>query len=385
MLKKTEIALRAARIGALAMVVGVSAGLAGCDDDDGDGSSGGPNLGSASLNTADGAKTAVGTLGALISAIDTVDSLSDLTVPEASVAAAEAKASDACEDGGSVDDIGPRNLSSPFSTQPVSVSGSEFKDCRFEIVQGDPNNSNDNDITTSLVINGISEGGSLTDNGDVFLARVGETLQSPLELVYNIKTDIPAQSVGGQSIPASSTNTKLDFGIFYRTDSKSTNADYNEEFILDLSGDYTVSGRASGQNFSAKGSFTSFVGKDGAPFTVTEDNSGVTISGEYGFGISPAPQGTSCTSASITVETTTPVVDSTTANGGSPFEAGVLKLTSGDTEATVQFNNDGTVTVTPAGGSASTFNYAEALAAATPCTGFAFAGLAFLGTAALAR
>jgi hypothetical protein len=384
MLKKTEIALRAARIGALAMVVGISAGLAGCDDDDGDGSSGGPNLGSASLNTPEGAKTAVGTLGALISALDTVDALSEATLPEVSAAAA-AKASDECDAGGTIDDIGPRNVSSPFSTQPVAVSGSEFKDCKFEVTQGSPQNPDDTDIATTLVINGISEGGSLTDNGDVFLARVGETLQSPLSLVYNIKTDIPAQSAGGQSIPASSSNTKLDFGIFYRTDSKSTNADFNEEFILDLSGDYTVSGRASGQNFSAKGSFTSFVGKDGAPFTVTEDNSGVTISGEYGFGISPAPQGASCTSASIKVETTTPVVDSTTANGGSPFEAGVLKLTSGSTEASVQFNNDGTVTVTPAGGSATTFNYAEALAAATPCTGFAFAGLAFLGTAALAR
>lgn len=384
MLKKTEIALRAARIGALAMVVGVSAGLAGCDDDDGNGGSGGPNLGSASLNTPEGAKTAVGTLGALISALDTVDALSEATLPEAS-AAVEAKASDECDDGGTIDDIGPRNVSSPFSTQPVAVSGSEFKDCKFEVTQGNPEDPDDTDIATTLVINGISEGGSLTDNGNVFLARVGETLQSPLSLVYNIKTDIPAQSAGGQSIPASSSNTKLDFGIFYRTDSKSTNADFNEEFILDLSGDYTVSGRASGQNFSAKGSFTSFVGKDGAPFTVTEDNSGVTISGEYGFGISPAPQGATCTSASITVETTTPVVDSTTANGGSPFEAGVLRLTSGSTEATVQFNNDGTVTVTPAGGSAATFNYAEALAAAAPCTGFAFAGLAFLGTAALAR
>lgn len=385
MLKKTEIALRAARIGALAMVVGVSAGLAGCDDDDGDGGSGGPSLGSASLNTPEGAKTAVGTLGALISALDTVETLSDVTLPEASVAAAEAKASEACDDGGSIDDIGPRNVSSPFSTQPVAVSGSEFKDCRFEVAVGDPENPDDSEINTSIVLKGVSEGGSLSDNGTVFLARVGETLQSPLSLIYNIETDIPAQSAGGQSIPASSSNIKLDFGIFYRTDSKSTNADFNEEFILNMDGDYTVSGNASGQNFSSKGSFKSFVGKDGAPFTVTEDNTGTTISGEYGFGISPAPQGRTCTSASITVETTTPVVDSTSANGGSPFEAGVLRLTSGSTEASVQFNNDGTVTVTPAGGSAATFNYAEALAAATPCTGFAFAGLAFLGTAALAR
>ena len=66
-------------------------------------------------------------------------------------------------------------------------------------------------------------------------------------------------------------------------------------------------------------------------------------------------------------------------SGISPFAAGTIEITSGGSTASIQFNSDDTVTLTPDGGAAETVDYAELLAAAGACSGIALTGLAFLG------
>lgn len=345
--------------------------LGACGNNDGDDEGGGDGGGSVSLGNADlsspqAVQTQVGTLGQLLSTISTLDSVATPTVAARSIA----KASEACPDGGEFQDVAEasKNVGSPFTTQAMPVSGTRAVNCRYAERQSQGGQN----VEYTVKLNGLSEAGSIDDAGSVLYAKVGESPSNPFEYEFDVKT---SGNAGGQNF---SSETELDFDIGYRLDSKSTNSGSDSRFSLLLDGDYKTSATSGGQGGSATGNFTSFIGTSEAPFKIVSASEGINITGKYGFGISPVPAGANCTSASLDVETTQPLVPDTSGNG-SPYGAGVIKLSSGSTSATVQFNNDGTVTLTPQGGSATTISYVEAVAAAAPCAGFAFAGIAFLG------
>ena len=343
-------------------------------DSDGDGDGGGdtPGGGSVSLGNADlsspqAVQAQVGTLGQLLTTISTLDAVA--TPVSTAAARSIAKASEACPDGGEFQDVAEasKNVGSPFTNQAMTVSGTRAVNCTYAFRQNQGQS-----IEYTVKLNGLSEAGSIDDAGSVLYAKVGESANSPFEYEFDVKT---SGSAGGQNF---SSETELDFDVGYRLDSKSTNSGSDSRFSLLLDGDYETSASSGGQGGSARGDFTSFIGTSEAPFKIVSASEGINIEGQYGFGISPVPAGANCTSASLDVQTTQPLVPDTSGNG-SPYGAGTIKLSSGSTSATVQFNNDGTVTLTPQGGSATTISYAEAVAAAAPCAGFAFAGIAFLG------
>lgn len=358
-----NITARTLACSAAVLLAAMASGCSNNDDDEGGGGGGGGvTLGDADLSTAEGVKTQVGTLGSLLGAISTLDSLSDVgTIDQ------RAKVGSACPDGGEFQDVAAasKNVNSPFTTQAINVSGERAVDCKFV----DSSSGGGVDVDYTVVFNGLNEGGSIEDNGSVLYARIGESDAAPFELDYKINT---SGSTGGQSF---SSDTDLNFGISYRLDAKNSNAGDDHRVVLKLAGDYDVSASSGGQSGSASGDIDSFVGKSDAPFKVVSDSTGINISGAYGFGISPAPAGATCTSAEVSVETTDPLFAG--GSGGSPYSAGTIKMTSGSSSATVTFNDDGTVTVTPQGGAATTIDYAEAVASAAPCVGFAFAGLYF--------
>ena len=343
------------------------------DGDDGDGGGDTPGGGSVSLGNADlsspqAVQAQVGTLGQLLTTIGTLDAVA---TPAPTVSARSmAKAGETCPDGGEFQDVAEasRNVGSPFTAQAIPVSGTRAVNCQYANRQSQGGQN----VEYTVKLNGLSEAGSVEDAGSVLYAKVGESANSPFKYEFDVKT---SGSANGQNF---SSETKLDFGIGYRLDSKSTNAGSDSRFSLLLDGAYKSSASSGGQGGSATGNFTSFIGKSDAPFKIVSASDGVRIEGKYGFGISPVPAGANCTSASLEVQTTQPLV-ADTSGSGSPYGAGAIKLSSGSTSATVQFNNDGTVTLTPQGGSASTIPYAQAVAAAAPCAGFAFAGIAFLG------
>ena len=375
-MKRKQWNARAARSLMLSSAAALTLLLGACGNDDGDDGDGGgdtPGGGSVSLGNADlsspqAVQAQVGTLGQLLTTISTLDAVAT-PVPTAA-ARSIAKAGEACPDGGEFQDVAEasKNVGSPFTNQAMPVSGTRAVNCTYANRQSQGGQN----IEYSVKLNGLSEAGGIEDAGSVLYASVGEGANAPFEYEFDVKT---SGSAGGQNF---SSQTELDFDGGYRLDSKSTNSGSDSRFSLLLDGDYETSASSGGQGGSASGDFTSFIGTSEAPFKIVSASDGVRIEGRYGFGISPVPAGANCTSASLAVETTQPLVPDTGGNG-SPYGAGIIKLSSGSTSATVQFNNDGTVTLTPQGGSATTISYAEAVAAAAPCAGFAFAGIAFLG------
>lgn len=365
---------RAAAVWKVSAVVAASIALSACGNGGGDdngngggGGGGGDTLGTVDLSNPQAVQAQVGTLGQLLSSVSALDA--GAAVPSAARSGI-AKASEACPDGGSIDDVAPasRNVNSPFTSQAITVAGARAVNCTYKFVESQGGQT----LDYSMVINGLTEAGNAEDAGSVLYVQVGESETSPYRYAFDAKV---SGNAGGQNF---SSETLLDFGVFYRLDSKADNAGSDNRIVMRLDGDYTARASSGGQSGSSDGDFTSFVGKSGEPFTVVTASQGVTLNGRYGFGISPAPAGTTCTSAEVAVETTEALAPATSGSG-SPYDAGALTLRSGSSSASVRFNNDGTVTVTPQGGAATTVSYAEALAAAAPCVGFAFAGLAFAG------
>lgn len=380
------ISRRALRTCGLAAVLAAASLVSACGDDDKNTAGPGPNPGggggggsvpTADLGTAEAAVAQLGTVGQLIQALDALDGFTGTAVPAASMSA-PAKADSGLDSDcapGTRESFGPesRSVGSPYTSSAMSVSGERTIDCTYS------GHSEASGFTTDveIVLNGTAEGGSVDEaSGTVFYARVGDDADAPYSFAYAINT---SGSQGGQSFTS---DIDIDLGVYYRIDGRQTSELEENQFRLEMTGDYAATANSGGQSGTATGSFTSYVGTSDVPFMVssTLDGSAIEIDGEYGFSISPAPQGASCVDGSATIATVEPLARSTTANG-SPYEAGTLELSSGDDSATVQFNGDGTVTVTGADGSTQTVDFADAVAAAAPCSGFAFTGL-YLGLGA---
>lgn len=355
---------------------------AGCQDQgeplvSGGGNSGGGGGGggnaAADLGSADGIKTQVGTFATLVSALGTLEALN--RPPAAARSGVPGKASEACQDGGSREDFSTpgKAVNSPFTSQTFDVNGERTLDCTLVSESSGGGSSS----RFELVLNGSAESGQVSDNGEVLYIGVGDSPAAPYRFDYAFSS-----SGSGNGFSFSS-EIDLDFGIYYRVDSRRDNAGAESRYHLDFGGDYQAVATSNGQTGRGEGRFESFLGSAEAPFVITSDASqGLTLDGRYGFSISPAPQGARCTDAEVSVSTLSPLFRSTTSNG-SPYEAGRLEFRSGEDRATVEFNSDGTVTVTPAGGTPSTLRFAEAQSAAAPCAGFAFAGFAFAAGAGL--
>lgn len=372
----------------LAVVIAASSLVVACDDgNNGNPASGGPNPGGggggggggnvpgASLANAEAAKTQLGTVGQLLQALDSLEHFSGNVATAQAGASAKAQDLDTDCAPGSRESFGPesRSVGSPFTNSAMSVSGEHTIDCTYTGQTEASGFSTDIEI----VLNGTAEGGSVDEaSGNVVYAKVGTDEDDPYSFDYAIDT---SGSQGGQSF---SSHIDIDLGVYYRLDARHTNELDESQVQVAMSGDYSATANSGGQGGTATGNFTSYVGTADAPFTVSSNlaDTAIEINGEYGFSITPAPQGASCVNGSATIATVEPLARSTTSNG-SPYEAGTLELSSGDDTATVQFHSDGSVTVTGADGSSETVDFAEALAAAAPCSGFAFTGL-YLGLGA---
>lgn len=360
MLKKTEIALRAARIGALAMVVGVSAGLAGCDDDDNGGGGGSGSVsGNADLSSAKGAQTQAGTLLLMTQIIDGIEN-------GQLIDAGTAKAAENCDDGGTVEETAAANqdVKSPYDKN-VDVEGTTFTDCR-SISEGEGG-------SLTMVLSGVSEGGeSSTDSPEVSYFRLGKgAASSTTPFTYGFKLDN-----GSSGLDAT-------YGFFYRADAK-RNADGSgeEQLVLDMNVKFKpfTSGAPAGSIPDI--TFKSFFGSTAAPFTTAFSSEGVTVNGSYGAEIStPHGADTGCSNGKVTVKTVVTLVQANTAQV-SPFTAGELELESGGKKAKVVFVGD-KIKVTPDGGTESDLLDPATLgAAASGCAGLALSGLALAGAAA---
>lgn len=369
----------------LAIAIAASSLVVACNDDNnGNPASGGPNPGGgggggnvpgASLANAEAAKSQLGTVGQLLQALDSLEQFSG------SVATAQAGTSPKAQNletdcaPGSRESFGPesRSVGSPFTNSAMSVSGERTIDCTYT----GQTEANGFSTDIEIVLNGTAEGGSVDEaSGSIVYAKVGTDADDPYNFAYAIDA---SGSQGGQNF---SSHIDIDLGVYYRLDARNTNELDESEVQVAMSGDYSATASSGGQGGTATGNFTSYVGTADAPFTVSSNSTdtAIEINGEYGFSITPAPQGASCVNGSATIATVAPLARSTTSNG-SPYESGTLQLSSGDDTATVEFHSDGSVTVTGADGSSETVDFAEAVAAAAPCSGFAFTGL-YLGLGA---
>lgn len=348
----------ALRAGGLSATLAMGAGLAGCDSGNGGGGGGG-SLSAANISTTDGAVAQASNFAHILGALDTVSALS-VDVGPASTGGvskqAVSTATDDCPNGGSASDTGPtsKNVNSPYTQKQISVHGVSYANCKYtESQQG---------ITSSLTINGSSEGGSVLDGAyDVSYTRVGESQAAPLSFSYDTKF--------GQL------DLDMTFGLHLRDDYKEGTADEEGKFLFNIDGSYSVSGSAGGQTIPATtGEFRYYFGTEGAPFETSKDSSGITVSGEYGSTLGGAlATGLSCPGGSVQVSTKEKLVDNS--SGASPFSAGTLELSAGGSKATVKFNNNNTVTVTAGSSSPQTLTYAELLATSAPCTSLSLAGL----------
>lgn len=341
------------RMGGLAAVLSLGAGLTGCDSDD----NGGGDIGAADISTPAGARAQVGNFVQILGAMDAVDGLSDGVRPS-SQGGVNVAATDSCPNGGSVSDTGPttKSVASPYTQKQMSVSGITYNACKT-------NGSSGGGTTTAVTIDGASEGGSVDDGGyAVSYTRVGESLSNPLSFVYDIKVDQQGTKL----------DTRMTLGIHLRDDYREGSADEEGEFLFNIDGNYSVSGTAQGQAIPATtGDFRYYFGKDGAPFRTGHDSQGLTVEGEYGFTLSGALSAVPCAGGAVTVSTEEKLVEG---SGQSPFSAGKLKLSAGGSSATVTFNNNNSVTIA-VGGSSQTVQYSELLAESATCAGLGLAGL----------
>ncbi len=319
----------------------LTAGLVACTDDDNARSSDEQPLGSADLSDAATVRAQAGQLAQMIDSLNRIDG--------AFVADSARKTfEDGNCDSGSVQPYSAteQDVGSPFTTQRFDLSGETADACRLtgNLDQGDTAND-------YLEIDGQTAAGEVTEgSANVLYAAVGASAEQPYRLRYHLDTDQQG----------SNTVVDIDYGIRVRIDG-SEDADAGED----------------GQNFSSDGTFRSYLGTEAAPFRLFTDSDGAYLDGPTGFSISPAIPQAGCANAASEIATTEPLVAS--GSSASPFTSGTIEITSGGGTATISFNSDDTVTLTPDNGAAETVDYAELLAAAGACSGLALTGLAFLG------
>lgn len=351
-------------VGCASLVVS-GAALVACGNDDngsGHGTFSGGSTEAIDLTTVAGVRSQVATLGTLVSTLTALRT----THPAAARMAVQPKA--ACQDGGTREDTEPaaKDVGSPFTEQDIVVSGEKTTGCKFSATS--------DVLDRSVTLDGSSEGGTVAeDEGEVVYQRFGDSSTTPYEFAYTA-----AQSAGNDHL-----DTTLGFGVFYRLDAlQRSETDGEARYVLGIGGDFGVTGSTSGTDVDVQGTFGTFIGKSGDPLIVTRSSYGYTVSGPFGFQITPSPSSTSCASGSVTIATTTALQLAAGATAAdSPYSAGVVSLSSGGHTATVQFNADNSVTITPEGGTASTITYASATSAAASCVGFAFGGLLFASQA----
>ena len=345
---------------ATSAVVLLSASLVACSDDDSNAESETGPVGSADLSDADTVRAQAGQLAQMISSLDQVSGALGAESGRKTFENGEC-------DSGSVSPYtaSDQAVGSPFTDQTFDLSGETADACRLT-----GNLDNGDSANDYLEIDGRTASGDVSEGTATILhAAVGVSADQPYRLRYHLDTDQQG----------SNTVVDIDYGIRVRVDGSddSETGEEDQRLIFSLGGDYSVSGSANGQNFSSDGRFSSYLGTDDAPFRLFTDSSGHSIDGPTGFSISPAVPQAGCANATAEIATTDALVDA--GSGISPFAAGTIEITSGGSTASIQFNSDDTVTLTPDGGAAETVDYAELLAAAGACSGITLTGLAFLG------
>lgn len=342
----------------------VAMSLAACSDDDDDAgdAGGGPVTGSADLSDPATVRAQAGSLAQLISGIDSIGTAVGVDAQRKTLENGEC-------DSGSMSEFSEtgKAVGSPFTAATFDVAGEVADNCRLNANIDGGETAND-----YLVIDGRTEAGQVTDgDAEVFYASVGESTSAPYSFAYHVDTEQQGNVVV----------LDIDYGFFVRVDESSneTVGEFDERLQFNIDGDYSVDTTANGQNVTATGSFNSFLGHADAPFRLFTDASGSYIDGPFGFSITPQVPDSGCANAQSEIATTDALVESA-GSSVSPFASGTIEISSGGSAATVTFNSDDTVTLTPDGGSSETVNYTDLLASAGACSGFAFAGIAFLGS-----
>ncbi|MBI2382686.1 MAG: hypothetical protein HYV18_01250 [Gammaproteobacteria bacterium] len=334
----------------------LSACLGGGDDDD-----------TGALGTAEGVKSYAGTLLQMSGALEGMAAMNPAGAAPAAKSFHSLEA-DACDnvDGSVQRDSETKDVDSPFSESDFNVYYVQWNNCANSRTFEDESGS----LAVDSTVDGRIEGGQPVDDDTVLYLRVGESSAAPLLL------DV---SLDGQSGDGSSSfSADVMYDVYARMDGTESNGDGRRElqYLLDLSGSANGSVDTPEEDGDYDLDFTAYAGRSGEPFVVTRDpvDGSQSFDGAYGFSVSPSPPGARCAEVDASIATLERLMPNTE-GGSSPYSAGVLQLEKNGDRATIEFNDDNTVTITDSRGRSQTISFEEATESADRCAGFALDAL----------
>lgn len=351
----------------LVLLIGVAAGLSACGSDDKTtGSS--PVIPSTSLATPDGVKATVANLSSAFAALDGIGSIA-APAPLAVSArnAPRAKVAQECGFGGSQDRLSEpaTAATSPYTDEAFDLEVTTFSDCgvgHFEDTDDTDGSTGSGDITAT----GRTAFGGLVDTSGNFIdhAQFGESAAAPLNYLVETSTTTGETTV----------NVDFNLDLFMRNDYiERPNGTDEEQIVADFSGSYSAQG--------ATFTFESFMGSAANPLIVEGvGGNSFLVNGTYGFSSNAPAVGpqAGCVNGTTTIATdeNDPLIEAAESQSGFEFTGGTIELTAdGGGSATVQFHDDGTMTITADNGEVETVDQSEVLELGASCASFLHLGL----------
>lgn len=340
-------------------LAGVVGGLSGCggSDDKAPVAAGVP---AADLSTPAGVKATVANLTSAFTAIDAITGIANPAPVVLAADGAYAKAAEPCAHGGTQDFTIEQSTdaTSPFTDEAFELDVATLDNCVVAQYADDDNSDNVTGFG-DVTVTGRNAFGAFTDTAGNLIDHIEMgTTAAPLN--YFVET---STTTGGNTV-----NVGFDLDMFMREDFiERTDGTEEGRTVADFTGAYSTHGVSI--------SFDAFIGSTENPFTfelVAPQT--LLLNGSFGFS-SSVPQGAGCANGTTTIATdeADPLVEVE----GVPFEfsSGTIQLASGGKEATVVFNDDGTMTITPDGGSPETVDQSEVRDLGASCASLLQAGL----------
>ena len=267
-----------------------------------------------------------------------------------------------CDSGSETDGSeSAQDVDSPYTTSLFDLDVTTIDNCRMNFEFEDEEEGIR--VEGFVLSNGRSASGQVNDtNGRVDYAEVSDGAGAPFDYRFNARVTT-AQGSG---------EAEARFGFFFRLDQREQNGVREDQLLVNLQG-------SSGQAGASAG-FRVFLGEEGMPFGRYSEPEGDTrsllIGGDYGFIVSPEPQGGPCRFGRTNVRTRERLLGSF-----GNFTDGVLEFTSGSESARVEFHDDGTMTVTPAVGAPERVEQTE-VTQYSGCSAIALVAFGFIGAGA---
>lgn len=337
--------------------------LIGCSSGDG-----GSGISAAKLSTVE---DVAGQAGGVTEIAAALDSLAGVGGSGGTQAASSYKALSECPNGGTEDvSTTTKDAGSPFTEQQFESTVIVWDQCARTSQHQSPNGF----LSTELILDGQAEGGEAVESPPTVLyQQSGVSEDDPLNVVINIA----AESQQGNVTSA------FEYDVYSRRDATDANpansdrAEYWHRMNLEGSAELSTESQSGSENF--RFNVEAYVGSPLVAFVVTSDpadENSQSIDGEYGFRIFPQPRGARCHNGRGRVATTERLRPDPEMQSGSPYTDGTLQLESNGRTATVEFNDDGTVTVTDSRGRSETMPYSEFASHSQACSGLAFGAFA---------